>query len=185
MGLAVSLLVIGRLGMISQQQMLEAGEKTLAALSIKECEKGETLVGSEEVTFLRRSLLPMLWVALSFVPWGVIFLYLTWAYLGFSMGIVFWLVISVQGWRGPFVVWALLFPQYLCYLPAMLLLHIGCLQWYEFRREYVIPVKMAVSVPAFRLYLARIVLGILLYGAGTWIEIRWNPWFYEKIFTIS
>ena len=181
-GLVLSLFVVGRLETGVREQLLEAGKQALERFD----REGSVLpMEGKVMVILRRSFVPLVWIGLSFTVWGTVSLYLAWAYVGFSAGHLLWLVISLQGWRGPFVIWALLFPQYLCYLPALLLLYIGCLRWWEFRREYVVPREMMVRTPEFRLYLVRILLGILLYGAGIWTEIRWNPQVYEKIFTIS
>ena len=82
----------------------------------------------------RRGLLPIVWTGLSFTVFGLASLYLFWIYLGFSMTTALWVAMVFGGWRGPFYFWGLLFPQYLLYAPALLLIYASCLQWNRFWR---------------------------------------------------
>lgn len=131
----------------------------------------------------RRGLLPIVWTGLSFTVFGLASLYLFWIYLGFSMTTALWVAMVFGGWRGPFYFWGLLFPQYLLYAPALLLIYASCLQWNRFWRIRRAPIRrLPVRSPQLRRFLARNLLGLLLIAAGAYAESQWNPWLLKKIF---
>lgn len=131
----------------------------------------------------RRGLLLIVWAGLSFTAFGLASLYLFWIYLGFSMTTALWVAMVFGGWRGPFYFWGLLFPQYLLYVPALLLIYTSCLQWNRFWRIRRAPVRrLPVGSPQLRRFFARNLLGFMLIVAGAYVESQWNPWLLKKIF---
>lgn len=169
---------------LRQTQGLGVGEMQTDSAALS-----DWLTGGKDAPFYfwyllwSRSWLPALWIGLSFTGVGALVLYFSWIYLGFSLGILLWTVVLYAGWRCPFLLWGLLFPQYLCYIPALLLLYIGCLRWGRFWREHHRYTRgFPWKHPQLRIFVLRMVLGILLYGAGIWCEYRINPWVLTKIF---
>lgn len=200
-GLAASILFLRQAGGQLEEGVRSGGQDFLIKLAqetVKEQEQGlgreqsqgqgePESRGEQKMLFRkilqRRIWLPAAWIVLSFTALGLLSLYLFWLYLGFSMGILLWTVMVYGGWRGPFYFWGLVFPQYLAYMPALLLIYVGCLRWNGFWREkrrYV--KKMPFGSPQFRIFLLRLALGIGLYSVGIWAEMRLNPWFIKRIF---
>jgi len=180
-GLALSVWFVGRLGDELWQQAVSAGRDGLIGLSDRVMEQ----TAWKSTILLWRGMLPTVWFLVGCTAGGAMCLYVSWIFFGFSAGVLWWLMLSVGGWRGPFFMWALMFPQYLCYLPALLLWYIGCLRWRSLRKQYPISFQNILKIPDARLFLLRLSLGGLLYSAGIWAEIRINPWIYERFFTIS
>ena len=179
LGAAGGAVFIRQAGLDMEEQIISGGSAFLAALA----QSG----GEGEELFIRllwgRAWLPAVFVALSFTALGLASLYLFWVYLGFAMTTTFWSAMASYGWRGPFYFWGLLFPQYLAYAPAFLLIYVGCAQWNRFRRDRRIPSKGRwIGLPQFRLFVLRIVLGTGLYLFGIYMESYWNPWILQKFF---
>lgn len=130
-----------------------------------------------------RGWLPVLWIGLSFTALGLAALYFFWVFLGFSLTTALWEVMVFGGWRGPFYFWGLLFPQYLFYGPALLLLYASCLHWNRFWRVRRAPIRrVPVGSPQLKRFLARNLLGLGLLLAGVFVESQWNPWILKKMF---
>ena len=126
---------------------------------------------------------PALWIGLSFTALGLAALYAFWVYLGFSMTTALWAAMVFGCWRGPFYFWGLLFPQYLFYLPALLLIYLSCLRWNRFWRIRRAPIRrVPLGSLQLRLFLLRNVLGMLFMLAGVFAESCWNPWILKKLF---
>ena len=176
-GAALSVWFMGNAGEALRETVQDSGAVALEYLA--------QITAMENRIVWSRVGLPILWIALSFTAWGGAALYLSWMFLGFSLGTLLWFTVSVSGWRGPFLFWGLVFPQYLCYVPALLLLYVGCLRWYTFWRECRRTLPAVVLTPQMRMFVVRIFLGSALYGLGIWLEITGNPWILEKIFIKS
>lgn len=158
------------------------------------CDKGRVFfaglaagVAEEDGLFWRcigsRWGLAIVWTGLSFTAFGLVSLYLFWIYLGFSMTTALWTAMVFGDWRGPFYFWGLLFPQYLLYMPALLLIYISCLRWNRYWRIRRAPVRrLPVGSPQLRRFLLRNLLGLMLLAAGAYVESEWNPWILKKIF---
>ncbi|MBP3701815.1 MAG: hypothetical protein J6I64_07990 [Lachnospiraceae bacterium] len=177
-GLMLSMVWIGRMDASLQEAVRLDGEKALGQLAaMLETSSEKTW---EEVVLWGRIWIPLSGIILSFASWGALFLFLFWVALGFSTGTVLWLLIRMAGWRGPFTLWTFVFPQYLCYVPALLLLYIACLRWNEFWRERRGPLRTVVWTPQFRFFLLRLFLGMVLYTLGMWVETQSIPWILKK-----
>lgn len=179
LGVLLAAVLIRQVGVGMEEQILSGGNDFFAALAQGEAEK--------EGLFVRllwgRAWLPMTWIVLSFTAFGIVSLYLFWIYLGFAMTTALWVSMAFGGWRGPFYFWGLLFPQYLAYAPAFLLIYVGCMQWNRYYRDRRIPIKgIQTSLPQLRLFLLRIFLGLMLYLLGIYMESQWNPWILQKFF---
>ena len=179
LGAAGGAVFIRQAGLDMEEQIISGGSAFLAALA----QSG----GEGEELFIRllwgRAWLPAVWIILSFTALGALSLYLFWVYLGFAMTAALWAAMVFGGWRGPFYFWGLLFPQYMAYVPAFLLIYVGCLQWNRFFRDRRIPMRgMRTGLPHLRLFLLRIFLGLALGLLGVYLEWQWNPWILQKFF---
>ncbi len=180
--------VVGRLRYEAQQagqqaEQQQAGQQQKSQNWEKQARNTVSVEGGngKDLTVIAvRIVLPLVWILLSFTVVGALSLYMFWVFLGFSVGVLAWTMICVEGWRGPFGVWALVFPQYLCYLPALLLLYIACLRWHAFWREHRRYLYTGMMAPQMRLFLLRSFLALLIYGGGIWLEIHINPWILKK-----
>ena len=181
MGLALSVWFVGNMEQEQWQQAIRAGRQSLGNLA----DSGGQMEVDKGTMILVRGLLPVAWILTSFTVAGAVCLYVSWIFFGFASGMFGWLLLSVAGWRGPFAMWALLFPQYLAYLPGLLLWYIGCLRWCQLRKKRPVSCGDLIKIPEGRLFLLRLSLGGMMYLAGFWLEIRINPWIYERFFTIS
>lgn len=181
MGLIGCVLFLRQIDASGREDIIFGGQRFLAGLRRLPPDK-ELLI-----RFLwKRCWFPAVWIGLSFTAAGAAALYLFWIYLGFSMGILLWSAMILGGWRGPFCFWSLIFPQYLLYLPSLLLLYVACLRWNAFwiqRREA--GGRWQAGRPEIRMFLLRVFLGICLYGIGIWAECCLNPWILKKVFIKS
>ncbi len=177
LGLVGCAFFVRKAGVGAEEEILSGG----SAFFVKLAE--EDTAGMMPHFLWHRSILPAVWIGLSFTALGAVSLYLCWLYLGFAMGAFLWAVMVYGGWRGPFYFWGLVFPHYLLYAPALLLLYIACLRWNHFwmeHRRY--RRRIAPANPQVRLFAVRLTLGLLLYGLGIWSECCLNPWIFKRIF---
>ncbi len=172
-GLFLSVLFLGRMETDLWETVREWGENAL------EQTRGLTEIATSKMVW-GRLILPAVWIVCSFTAVGTAVLYGSWIYFGFSAGVLLWTVLAVAGWQGPFTVWALVFPQYLCYLPGLFLLYIACLRWYSYLRRKNAHIQTSVRGPEIRMFLLRVFLGLLFYSVGIWAEIRLNPYLLQK-----
>lgn len=166
-------------GIGMEEEIRSGGMTFLTELAVRRLED-ESLFSH---VLWKRSWIPVLWTGLSFTAFGLAALYLFWIYLGFSMTMTLWTVMVFGGWRGPFYFWGLLFPQYLLYVPALLLMYISCLHWNRFWRIRRAPIRrVPVGSPQLHRFLLRNMLGLALLMAGVFVERQWNPWILKKMF---
>ncbi|MCI8402620.1 MAG: stage II sporulation protein M [Lachnospiraceae bacterium] len=177
LGLVGCALFLRQTGAALEEEIASEGRSFLVGLT------GQEDQGMLVHILWRRAWLPFLWIGASFTAAGLASLYLSWVYLGFAVGALLWTAMVFGGWRGPFYFWGLVFPHYLFYVPALLLLYIACLRWNQFWRQRRLSTKrIFLAGRQLRIFVVRLAFGLMLYLAGVWVEYNLNPWIFKKIF---
>ena len=181
LGLLISICFMGKVEDTVLDRVEQQGKAAVSLLRESQNTVGQESGEKNRVVMVPRILLPLLWIGLCLLPKGNWVLYGGGCYLGFSVGIAWWLLLQMGGWRGPFQLWALSFPQSLCYLPALILCYVALCGWKRHLQHRKFLWSNPLDRRQWRWFMLRMMVAGAIYGLGIWLEVGVNPWFLGKI----